>query len=226
MSMICPDTYYEMTLKGKTASQVLTEIRALKREINRLKNAMEHPNYSPTMCPSEDVRVSCSRDYLDRAIEAYEELGGVYTLSKAEQKSKAFDEDIPHISKVEFAIGGFFNGYETRTYTVDGDMIRINTEHTLILKPSNIYEGTTPEITKEEFFDGFKDLHIGEWRANYDPSRFGYAVLDGTQWHLYIFFSNGRRPVKINGSNSYPYNFNRLIELLGIETWEDQDDDN
>ena len=70
------------------------------------------------------------------------------------------------------------------------------------------------------------DLYLGEWRKNYDPSRFGYAVLDGTQWHLYLYFSNGHKPLKIHGSNDYPYNFDRLLDHLNIDPWAREDEEN
>lgn len=60
--------------------------------------------------------------------------------------------------------------------------------------------------------------------SNYDPRRFGYEVLNGTQWELEIFFSDGHKPMKICGSNSYPYNFNKFLELLGIEPMEGEED--
>ena len=93
----------------------------------------------------------------------------------------------------------------------------MDVEHFPFLEPSNFEIKPDYPLTKEEFLDGIRELHIGEWRARYDPSRFGYAVLDGTQWELEIYFSDGHMPVKIHGSNSYPYNFNKLKELLGID---------
>ena len=60
-------------------------------------------------------------------------------------------------------------------------------------------------------------MHIGEWRTSYTLERFGYHVCDGTQWELEIYFSKGHKPVKIYGDNAYPYNFDVLQELLGIE---------
>lgn len=82
-------------------------------------------------------------------------------------------------------------------------------------------------MEKDEFLEGLRGLHIGEWRRNYDTRRFGYEVLDGTQWELEIFFSDGHKPVKKYGSNSYPYNFNKFLELLDIDPdgEEDEDDD-
>lgn len=36
--------------------------------------------------------------------------------------------------------------------------------------------------------------------------------------------SDGHKPMKICGSNSYPYNFNKFLELLGIEPMEGEED--
>ena len=218
--MIGPETYYEEHLKGKTPAQIMSKIRSLKREINYLKSTMEHPEYQCMMHPSEDVRIWCNRLYLNRAKEALVEAGGTYVPSKAELKAEEFNANIPYISKVEFCIGGFFGGFETRTYIIGGNSVHLDFEHSLILKPSNLEDDEAEEMDKESFFESLADLHIGEWRKNYDLSRFGYAVLDGTQWHLHIYFSNGHRTVKIHGSNDYPYNFNRLTELFGLDDWE------
>ena len=215
--MISPETYYEENLKGKTATQILFAIRGLKQEISRLKNNIENPNYLYRTDPSEDVRLSCTRMYLERAKQALVEAGGTYVPSKAELKAEEFNANIPFISKVEFSIGGFFGGFETRTYTIEGDNIYMDDEHSLIFKPSNLEDVEIEETDKDSFLKGLADLHIGEWRRNYDSSRWGDTVLDGTQWHLYIYYSNGRRPVKIEGSNDYPYNFDKLQELLGID---------
>ena len=223
--MISPETYYEMNLKGKTAEQIMTAIRGLKQEIGRLKNVMEHPEYGsePVMRPSEATRLSCTRDYLERAKLALAEAGVVYKPSQAELKVQEFDNNFPYISKIVFSIGGFFNGYETRTYTIDGDEIHIDVEHTLILKPANI--GEAERLDKAEFMDELRCLHIGEWRRSYRPERFGYSYCDGTQWELQIQFSNGAKPFKSYGDNSYPYNFNEFQELLGIDTAVEDDEE-
>jgi hypothetical protein len=215
--MISPGTYYELYLKGKNAKQIMTIIRSLKREISRLKNIMEHPEYQCMMHPSEAVRISCNRYYLDRAKQALSEAGGVYTPTKAELKAQQFNDNIPYIEKVEFSIGGFFDGHEKRIYTIEGDVVNTYIEHSLMLKPSNFDDAEIEKMTKDDFLDGIADLHIGEWDRNYSPRRFGYEVLDGTQWHLYIYFSNGSRTVKIEGSNAYPYNFDELKELFEVE---------
>ena len=218
--MICPETYYEENLKGKTASQIMTAIRGLKQGIIRLKNTMEHPDYKCLMYPSEDTRIWCNRLYLERAKMALAEAGGTYVPSKTEEKAAEFDANIPFINKVEFCIGGCFDGYETRTYTIDGVKIHMDVEHSLLLKPSNFGDNEVEEMDSDYFLSELAELHIGEWRKKYDPSRWGYTIMDGTQWHLNIFYSNGRKAIKIEGSNDYPYNFNRLLELFDIESWE------
>ena len=215
--MISPESFYEDELKGKTAEQIMTVIRGLKQEIGRLKNIVEHPDYECLMHPSERVRIYCSQRYLERAKQAFAEVGGTYIPSAAEMKAMDFDGNIPFINKVEFCIGGYFNGYETKAYTIDGDKVHTDVEHSLILKPSNIGDYEIEEMGKDYLLNALKDLHIGEWRKNYSTKRFGYLVCDGTQWHLEIYFSNGHKPIKIYGDNAYPYNFDKVLELFEIE---------
>lgn len=218
--MISTQVFYEDQLKGKTAPQIMTIIRSLKQEIGRLKNIVEHPDYKTreiAICPSENTQISCARDYLERAKQALVEVGGEYIPSAAEQKALEFNANIPYISKVRFSIGGYHTGYETRTYTIDGDQVHMYVEHSLILKPSNIDDAEIEPWDKEEFLEHLENLHIGEWRKNYNTKRFGIMILDGTQWGLEIYFSNDHKPTKIYGDNAFPYNFDRLLELFEME---------
>jgi len=224
--MISPETYYEMNLKGKTAEKILSAIRGLKNEIGHLKNTMEHPDYGsePIIHPSESTRLWCTREYLERAKMAYADAGGVYNPSQAEIKAQEFEANIPFISKIVFSIGGYFGGYETRTITFDAEM-RVCIAHSLMFDDEPQEPFLFP-MEKDEFLDELSSLHIGEWRKSYNPERFGYVVLDGTQWELEIHYSNGTKPFKSCGSNSFPYNFNEFQELLGIDTeTEDEEDD-
>lgn len=219
--MISPETYYEEYLKGKTPEEILKAIRSLKREITRLKNIAEHPEYVCEMHPSESVRISCSQDYLERAKQTLKESGVEYQPTKAELKAMEFDANIPNISKIIFSIGGFLCGEELVEVTI--------TDDTAELKYGRLYIPTKPEdfdkietIDKASFLEEFKRLHIGEWRKNYNTKRFGYTVLDGTQWELEIHYSNDIKPVKIYGDNAYPYNFDRLKELLMCDDSEEE----
>lgn len=217
--MMLPETFYERKLKGKTIAEIMVVIRRLKQEISRLKNIVENPNYEDMVHfhPSEKIQIFCNQFYLKQAKMALIEAGGTYTMSKAELKAQEFEDNIPYINKVVFSIGGFFNGHETKTFTVDGDKVKRYVDRSLITKPLDFEDGEINPIDKEEFLDQIYDLHIGEWRRKYDTSRFNIEVLDGTQWELQIHFSNGHKPVEIYGDNAYPYNFDRLLEVLEIE---------
>ena len=210
--MICPETYYEMNLKGKDEKQLLSAIRGLKNEIGHLKNVMEHPDYknAPIMHPSETVRVSCTREYLARAIQALEEIGGTYQLSKAELKAKEFQDNLEYLSKITFEIGAFFDGITRYVIEFQGDKAGfISSKFDCILEEK--------PMDKEEVIWLLSRLYIGEWKKYYDPKRFGYFVLDGTQWNVSFEYSNGYKTVEFAGSNDYPYNFSEFIEIFGLD---------
>ena len=212
--MIFPGAFYDNELKGKTAEEILIVISDLKKQIARSKKIMEHPTYPKVkkFHPDEAARIAYFRAYLLRAQMALMEAGGTYTPTAAEKRAMEFDNNIPFISQVKFCIGGYWNGYETKTYTIDGDKVRIYIEHSLIHTPSNIPDEKLLRLDKEDFLSSLEELHIGEWRRHYDSD-----ILDGTQWNLDIYFSNGHKPVKFYGNNAYPYNFNRLLDLFEIE---------
>ena len=85
-------------------------------------------------------------------------------------------------------------------------------EETLLLDGDN-----QEPCTKDTFIAALKDLHIGEWCRRYSTKRFGYMVLDGTQWELEFEYNNGHKPVRFDGDNSYPYNFDKFQMLFGID---------
>lgn len=65
--MICPETFYEECLKGKSEKEITKVIRSLKREIGRLKNIVEHPDYKTrevAMHPRLRLRYLTSRSLL------------------------------------------------------------------------------------------------------------------------------------------------------------------
>ena len=129
------------------------------------------------------------------------------------------------ISKITFSIGGFFGGY--RSYVVElSDRLKAYTKLWEDEEPLSMLDGDNEEpFTKDTFIAALRDLHIGEWLRRYSTKRFGYTVCDGTQWELEFEYSNGHKPVRFDGDNSYPYNFDKLQMLFGIdETEEDEDE--
>lgn len=222
--MISPEGYYTEYLEGKTAEEIASEIRGLKREISRLKKVVEHPFYERTMLPDERTKIWCYRLYLERAVQAYKDAGGDYKLTKAEQKAAAFDEAIPAITKIELVIGGFFNGMATHTVRLD-DNLNCQVTHSTLITPADC---VIPEdcMTKEEFLNELRELHIGEWRHKYSALDYGVAVMDGIQWELTIEYGNGRKAAKYSGDNAYPFSFDRFEELFGIGNEYEEDDCN
>lgn len=215
--MISPETYYEMNLKGKSQEEIMKKIRSLKIQIGQLKRSIENTDDMVLeVFPSRLTRLKCDRDYLERAIRAYEEAGGEYVRSKAEQKDHDFNEALDSMSKLVFTIGGFFCGHETRTFTVSDGQVLVDVEKTMISMDKEEYG----PYRKEEFISGIKVLHIGEWKRTYND----LLVMDGTQWELDIYYNNGRRPTKISGSNAYPYNFDDLKEFLEVEMEDEEDE--
>ena len=215
--MISPETYYEMNLQGKSPKEIMEKIRSLKIQIGQLKRSIEKTD--DIVCevfPGRLTRLKCDRDYLERAIRAYEEAGGEYVRSKAEQKDHDFNEALDSMSKLVFTIGGFFCGHETRTFTVSDGQVLVDVEKTMISMDKEEYG----PYRKEEFISGIKALHIGEWKRTYND----LLVMDGTQWELDIYYNNGIRPTKISGSNAYPYNFDDLKEFLEVEMEDEEDE--
>lgn len=216
--MISPDAFYEREIKGKDQATILRVINRLKREIAKLKHTMEHPDYDTEVIkhPSEYTQLRCTRLYLERAKLALAEEGTPYEPTAVELRVMDFNANIGNISRIALNINGFFSGNFTYTIRLD-EKLHLWIEDMLIPTPSNFDIPADYPMTKEEFLDRFAELHVGEWRKYYNPERFGYVILDGTQWELKIEYSNGRKAFTSGGSNSYPYNFKKLTELFGIE---------
>ena len=223
--MISPQTYYEMHLKGKSEKEICSVIRELKREIRRLKNIMEHPEYGNADLsePTEEVRIWCMRMYLERAIEAMSEIGAVHIPSREERTSRKFQENIEHIKRIRFEIGGFHEGYAIYIITIDEEHIYFDMEHSLYPKPICLPEHMPNTIDypmpRYEFLEELRELYIGEWRSRYFPNRYGeeYMVSDGTEWSVDIEYSSREKSVHYVGANSFPYNFKKFERLFGIE---------
>lgn len=224
--MISPDGYYEEFLKGRSKEEILRTIRGLKKEFGRLKNISEERGYDLDLNinPNIKTQISMTREYLATAKQAYIEAGGVYKLSRAELKSVDFDSNIDFISKITFGIGGFFGGSrEYVVYLKDGFNAFSKGWDDEV--PLIVLDEDDEPFTRDTFIAALKNLHIGEWRSFYSTERFGYVVCDGTQWEIEFEYSNGHRPVKYSGDNSYPYNFDEFELLFGIsDTMEDDDE--
>ncbi len=212
--MISQEQYYEENLKGKTVQEIRSRIRALKARITRLKNKIENADdlTQIVMDPSQESQIAYARLYLERAKQILVETGEIYKPSKAEQKADTFNANLLFIDEISFSIGGFFGGYEKKIVTFDENHLYMESSFsTHPYKTDNVEKTKDLPFRKNEFLSQLKALHIGEWKSHYDR-----LALDGTQWHLGIYFSNFHEDIEIYGSNAYPYNFNKLCELMEI----------
>jgi hypothetical protein len=211
--MISPEVYYEEYLQGKSQTEVLQQINFLRQELGRLKEVVESVENSPEamIMPSPLTRIKCNREYLEMAKLALEEAGGQYVPTDEELRDQSFNTKLATMHRFTLKIGGFFDGYTKYKYTISGDSVLFDADHSFYLNPSNlpVYE----PFSREEFIRGIAALHIGDWKER-DENLY---VLDGTQWSICIEYEDEKEPVEIYGNNAYPYNFEELIEFLGIE---------
>lgn len=208
--MVCPEFVYE-ELKQKSTKEVLSAIRGFKQTIGRLKNKIEKERFFPSeviICPSDDVILSCTRDYLIKAYQLLAERGEDYKYSKNEEQSIEFDDNIKNIKLIKLRIGEWCcpKFYE---FEIQNERVKFKTLS--ILK-----ENQSEVLSVESLFYGLERLHLGEWKHYYKPDRFGVCILDGIQWELEIEYKNGKKK-SWGGSNDYPYNFEELLSLLGVE---------
>lgn len=212
--MISSEEYYELNLRGKSPSQIMTCIRTLKKEIGHCKKVLESPEEYPdeiNMDPQPDTRLWCTRLYLERAKQALNDAGVAYPKTRKEIATEKFERDLEYLYRFSFNIGGYFGGYQTYTVTLkDNGGIGYYVEHSFISEPTNLETAEAP-FTKEEFLEMLTDLHLGEWHKKYEDVN----VLDGTQWELSLEFSNEKPKAVFYGSNQYPWCFNKLTDFFG-----------
>ena len=207
--MISPESYVEMELAGKPADKVLSKIRGLKREIAKLKNQAEDPyNHIKHICPSPQVQIDVMRDYLKEAKKYYASIGGEYVPSASEKRAEAFNSGLEHITVITIVYGGYCDGSETRTLSRDGDKIVVEREFYNGARDDGrvLYE----DMKWKDLLENLSSVHMGEWKSKYDDP----DTTDGTQWSVDIRYDNGIPAKHYWGSNKFPYNFERFLELM------------
>lgn len=211
------------SLEGKSTTELKSDIRILKTRIGFLKGTMEHPGYEERQeIPgfNKAAELEEAQLQLKNTIDALIKAGEPYKLSASELRAKKFDDNIQAIDKIMYGEERKFGNFEVRTYTIAEAHVLLDIKE--FTKGICQEELDRPKVfcAKEEFLAGLRELRIGEWRRNYDPSRFDCVVLDGIHWELEISFSNKCRPFNIQGTNSYPYNFKKFRKLLGLKNYE------
>ena len=218
--MISPETFYELHLKGKNVEETLSIIGSLKRTITRLKNKLERPfGDGVFICPSPDVQLSCNRDYLERAKMYLVELGSKYEPTPKESRSEEFNSHLCNVKRITLEFHGYGGLPEEYQITIEDDKVQFENKYAPI-QIADFEKNSEYLYSKEALIEALEKLYIGEWRKNYTSDRFGVFILDGTQWSLEIEFNDGYETKIIYGSNAYPYNFNKLRDIFGLDQFE------
>lgn len=217
--MISPQTYDEVYLRGKSKEEIFGKIHELRQEINRLKMTLEEAQFDDRelVKPSEETRIRVMREYLKRAHTAYTEAGGQCQLSTSELEAIDFQRSLDAIAKITLTIGDAFGAAVTyvveMTEPLKACKVSWGKSETILLMNPNEDE----PYTRSAFLSALSELHMGEWRPEYLSEAYGYSVLDGMQWSLDIAYWNNQKPIKFRGVNAYPYNFESIKELLGVD---------
>ena len=210
--MIAPDVYYELELKGRSKTHILKEICSLRKEIEEQKLKIEYSRIKPTcwLKPSPFVIIEMNRLYLKEAKRALEEIDEVYKPSRIENKGLKFNENINDLKSIRLEMGSLFGGYITSEIEI-GKTDPVITVTDFDGKLLNHFT-----VNKDSFLNSLSEFYIGEWQNDYDPMRFGERILDGIQWTLKFAYDGKQRDKETGGSNDYPYNFKKFIELLRL----------
>ncbi len=223
--LLSPEGYYSEFLEGRSADEIMDRIDDLRQEIAELKATLEDPNYVCLTTPDDDMRLSFARDYLKLAIQALEEAGGVYAPTKEEEEAAAFQQSIPAISTMTLRFGSVASFMEHRTIVFDNDDVYMKVahpwsddEHTEVAVQLGNNEDDEP-LNKEDLLDLVAELDIGEWKDRYDRREYdGYDALDGIEWSLEIQYADGREPVRKSGWELFPFSFDGIETLFGLDT--------
>ena len=203
--------YEEMYLKGKSEEEVFLELSKIRREMERLKNKMESPTYSPDihLVPSDMATVGIYRGYLETAQAVLAKIKGVDSvLDENERKAKEMQERLGDISCITLTFGEYLE--QKYELTLDGGRALI----------TEIHLGKNP-ISKEISFDSamnfIKEIHIGEWRDVYSVEEYGCSLNEPIKWQVRIDFGNKYAPVFYDGLGVFPYNFDLVCKFFGAE---------
>ena len=212
--MVSPEWYYEEYLKGKTAAEIMTKIRSLKKEIGHLKRILEDPSYPNrewAIHPSESVQLSCTKQYLEYAKKALAEAGGAYPLSQTDIKVASFNERLVSLKQLDFRVFEFLGQSSAKTITIEPDVLVLSQEE--LFYPDGI-DSVEYQCEASDFIRMLQSFELGGWRRKYDTYRYGMVVMDGTSWELKLVFSDGSPSVRFTGDNAFPYNYTELVEYL------------
>lgn len=190
-----------------TRDELKKEIGAVRRRLYRLRKKMEHPDYKNReewIEPSDLTVYSVYREYLSHVIIRFISLGGEYRLGRKEKSDNAFNEKIEEIEQIIFERGAYCEFWETYCIDLSGKEVRAFFDDGRIESP--LYWND-----KATFLKKLYDLHIGEWKREYRS-----LCCDGETWQLTFYYKDDTKR-EYFGHLAYPYNYDKLLDLLGVE---------
>lgn len=211
MSVITKDIYYDKNINYKLKKEMFKKILRLKNKICELKNNIENYNNVSYIIEDSILRseLALYKEYLELEIELFKDSYGSYIPSKEELESIKFNENIEYISNIHFYIGGFFQGHDNFFISINHKTSSVTLKKCRGLKRQKLSYEFVDSLNYENLKNQISALNMGEWKSIYDSNS-----LDGEQWSIKINYLNKINSVKFYGSNSYPYNFDKFLEIF------------
>ena len=138
---------------------------------------------------------------------------------KKEEKARQFSAALDTLKTLRYETSGY-SGIEETVFTVRGDMV-LRSYIPSFLKSQESRCFDEPFGKRAAFCEGLRALNIHEWKRRYSDD----LILDGMRWELELVFGGRYQLVRIRGYNAYPEQFDALLELLGLEENDEQDQD-
>lgn len=210
---ISVESYEEMYLNNKDVAEIEREVEKIRGEIARLKMKIESPAYlyATKSFPTDDKVIEIYRAYFNKATEVLSaKLGVACVLTEEEKVARLVDSMTDEIECLTLTIGRYLeNKYEL---SFDSDSAKITELH--LGEAAKIRVGN-----RDELLSALRELHIGEWKANYLPEQYGCTLNEPTKWQVRLDYRGGAAPRFYDGLGIFPYNFTALCKILGAEVY-------
>ena len=210
--MVSPCTMYEEYITMDEDSLKM-EITCLRQKIARLERRVKSDSRDEVIiCPSLDVELYTTRDYLDKAILACSKLGYEFSYTKKEQRRNDFLEGLSRLKEIKLEIETFAKWRETHVLTFLSEQVQYDYEYSLL---GGKDEKSRTILDETDVLTILEETYIEEWKRRYFK-----PVLDGESWSLSIRFAD-KRAKKYYGCNDYPKTFKKL--LYNLKKWREKE---
>lgn len=202
----------------ETIEMLKNRIIQLRRCLCAIKNAFESKIYkrrepNPRLLPIEWQQIQIAEDGLKDLHRQFAEAGGVYEKSRIERQKDAFNNRLAYAREIIFTYGSFFDGFTIRTFHFDGSHVSEDIRYQPSYKKEQ--QKLPLEISRKELLTGLAKLDLIDWRTRFAKKSRTNVNTDGLFWSLRIVYSGGKKSYFVEGCNHFPWNFEKLVSLLG-----------